>query len=136
MENVIQNKVTSIEELRAYAQGTVVELPSFGEGQPFYARLRRPALLGLVKQGKIPNQLLSSASTLFEGGVQGALNKLDDDAMKNIFEVMDAICEASFLEPTYKQLKDNGIALTDEQMMFVFAYSQNGVRQLDSFRQE
>lgn len=136
MENVIQNKVTSIEELRAYAQGAVVKLPSFGEGQPFYARLRRPALLGLVKQGKIPNQLLSSASTLFEGGVQSALNKMDDNAMENIFEVMDAICEASFLEPTYQQLKDNGIVLTDEQMMFVFAYSQNGVRQLDSFRQE
>lgn len=136
MEKNNQNVITSIEDLKIYAQGAVVELPAFGEGQPFYVRLKRPSLLGLVKQGKIPNQLLSSASTLFEGGIQGALNALDDDAMKNIFEVIDAICEASFLEPTYQQLKDNGIELTDEQMMFIFAYSQNGVRQLDSFRQE
>ena len=133
-KSIIHNQVTSIEDLKNYAQGAIVELPSFGEGQPFFARLRRPALLGLVKNGKIPNQLLSSANMLFEGGVQGALNALDEDAMKNIFEVMDAICEASFVEPTYQQLKDNDIVLTDEQMMFVFAYSQNGVRQLDSFR--
>lgn len=135
-ENRVENKVTSIEDLKAYAQGAIVPLPPFAEGQPFVARLKRPALLGLVKEGKIPNQLLSSASTLFEGGVQGALNIADENAMRNIFEVMDAICEASFVEPTYKELKDNGIALTDEQLMFVFAYSQNGVRQLDSFRTE
>mgnify|MGYP003291494415 CR=1 FL=1 len=31
-------------------------------------------------------------------------------------------------------LKEAGIELTDEQMMFIFGYSQNGVRQLESFR--
>ena len=46
-------KLTSIEELKKYANGTVVELPSFSEGQPFVARLKRPSLLSMVKQGKI-----------------------------------------------------------------------------------
>ena len=57
--------VTSIEELKQYSNGTVVELPCFAEGQPFVARLKRPSLLGMVKQGKIPNTLLVRANELF-----------------------------------------------------------------------
>ena len=33
-------EVTSISQLNEYAKGQLVELPSFGEGQPFFARLR------------------------------------------------------------------------------------------------
>ena len=128
--------VTNIVELKKYSEGAIVELPSFGEGQPFVARLRRPSLLSLVKQGKIPNSLLESANSLFEGGVGGAMSVADESTMSNIFGVLDAICEASFVEPTYKEIIDNGIELTDEQLMFVFGYAQNGVRQLESFREQ
>ena len=131
-----QLQVTNVIQLQEYAKGQIVVLPSFGEGQPFVARLKRPSMLALAKRGKIPNALLESASTLFEGGVQGALNMMDDKAMESLYEVMDVICEASFVEPSYEQIKNSGIELTDEQLMFVFSYSQNGVRQLDSFRQE
>ena len=44
------------------------------------------------------------------------------------------MCEASFVEPTYKELKAAGVELTDEQYMFIFGYSQNGVADLESFR--
>lgn len=128
--------VTNIVELKKYSEGSTVELPSFGEGQPFIAKLRRPSLLSLVKQGKIPNSLLESANNLFEGGVAGAMSVADENTMSNIFSVLDAICEASFVEPTYKEITDNGIELTDEQLMFVFGYAQNGVRQLESFREQ
>lgn len=128
--------VTSFEQLQAYARGQVVSLPPFAEGQPFVARLQRPSMLALAKSGKIPNALLTSANSLFEGGIQGALTMLDEEALKSIFDVIDVICEASFIEPTYQQIKDSGLELTDEQMMFIFSYSQNGVRQLDSFRQQ
>ena len=33
--------VTSIEELKQYSNGTLVELPCFAEGQPFVARLKK-----------------------------------------------------------------------------------------------
>lgn len=128
-------KVSSIAELQVYQQGKVVELPGFGEGQPFYARLRRPSLLGLIQAGKIPNDLLNSANALFDGGVSSIASVTKDpEALKKVFEVIDIICEATFVEPTYKELKDAGIELTDEQMLFVFGYGQVGVQQLDSFR--
>lgn len=127
------NKVTSIEELRAAASGTIVELPPFAEGHPFYARLRRPSMLALVKGGKIPNELLTSANTLFVKGA-GSMNTLDEDLLNRLFGVMDVLCEAAFVEPTYAQIKEAGIQLTDEQITFIFGYSQNGVRELNSFR--
>lgn len=129
-----QMQVTSIEDLKQLNRGTVVELPPFAENFPFYARLKRPSMMALARSGKIPNELLTSANSLFKQGT-AALDVLDQSMMDKLFQVMDIICEASFVEPTYKELKDAGVQLTDDQLTFIFGYSQNGVRQLKSFRE-
>ena len=56
--------------------------------------------------------------------------------MKEYFEVFDAICEAAFVEPTWDELKQNNIQLTDDQYTYIFNYTQNGVKALESFRIE
>ena len=132
-ENVM--KITSIEDLQAIARGTVVRLPDFAEGVPFVARLKRPSMFALAKNGKIPNELLVSANTLFEEGTQGGFDAMDKTMLQKCCDVFEIVCDASFVEPSYQQLKDAGVVLTDEQMLFVFNYTQQGVRQLDSFRQ-
>ena len=131
-------RVTSIEDLQAYARGAVVELPPFADGQPFVARLRRPSMLALVKSGKIPNELLQSANELFMGKPSGIKrdDKFDPSAMSRMFDVFDIMCEASFIEPTYQQLCDAGVELTDDQYTFIFNYSQAGIKALNSFRKE
>ena len=128
MQQYEQN-VTSIDCLKSYCSGSVVRLPDFAKGQPFYARLKRPSLLKLVKNGKIPNALLTTANKLFFSSVDEK-DTNSGDTMSNMFKVMDAICEASFVEPTYKELTENGIELTDEQYMFIFNYSQTGIDDL------
>lgn len=127
-------ELTSLNTLKTYAQGQLVELPPFAEGQPFIARLRRPSLLVLAKAGKIPNELLTSASTLFSS--KGSKDATSTDRVVQMNDMFDAICEASFVSPTYTELKEIGVELTDEQKMFVFTYAQNGVKALDSFRTE
>ena len=129
-------KVTSIEELKNMSLGEIVELPPFQGDVPFVARLKRPSMLSLAKSGKIPNSLLTEANKLFQGGVSTvAKSGVDDEnMMAQLFEVMDIICEASFVEPKFKELKDNGIELTDEQYMAVFTYTQQGVKSLENFR--
>ena len=57
------NEITSLTALEQYAQGQIVELPGFGDGQPFVARLRRPSLMVLIKSGKVPNALLATANS-------------------------------------------------------------------------
>lgn len=125
--------ITSLAQLTKYTEGQIVELPSFAEGQPFVARIRRPSMLALAKSGKIPNSLLKTANSLFNGTSQSQNN---DSYLKDVFDVLDVVCEACFLEPTYAQLQEAGIELTDDQYMFIFNYSQTGVMALDSFRRK
>lgn len=129
-----EKKITSIDELKKIANGAIVELPPFAEGTTFYAKLKRPSLLNMVKQGKIPNTLLVRANELF---VQdGGLDPEEENMMQEMFEVIELIARETFVEPTYKEIKEAGIELTDEQLMFIFSYAQQGVKALETFRTE
>lgn len=125
-------KVTSIEQLIKYSEGQIVELPPFAEGQRFVARIKRPSMMGLIKSGKIPNSLLKTANSLFLKG--GVSSEGDDKVLDNLFDVLDVLCEATFVEPKYSDLKEAGISLTDDQYMFIFNYTQEGVKSLEKFR--
>lgn len=127
----MQNRPTTIDELCKYTEGKLLELPGFGNNQPFMAKLKRPSMLSLIKRGKIPNSLLVTASSLFAGKLDVAQ---DEDNMAKLFDLLDTICEAAFVEPTWKEIKEAGIELTDEQYMAVFNYTQKGVKALEPFR--
>lgn len=126
-------KITNFSDLQEYARGQVVQLPDFAENQPFVARLSRPSMLALAKAGKIPNSLLVSANELFSQGT-GSFDPTKESMMDDMFSVIDVLCDACFVEPTYQEIKDSGITLTDEQYMFIFNYSQEGVKALENFR--
>lgn len=129
-------KVTSIDELMDYAKGEVVKLPAFDEKHPFVARLKRPSLMAMAKSGRIPNALLDSANELFAQGPAVTANKKINDMnmMKDMLEVLDVICEEAFVEPTYAEIKKANVTLTDDQYLFIFDYTQRGVKALESFR--
>lgn len=124
-------QITSLDQLAQYSQGQVVQFPDFGEGQPFVARIRRPSMLALAKTGRIPNSLLNTANGLFSGK---GLSEKNKSALSDLFQILDVICEDCFLEPTYHDLKEAGVELTDEQLMFIFNYTQKGTKALETFR--
>lgn len=126
-----QLKVTPIYELEKYAKGEVVEFPPFAENQPFVAKVKRPSMMVLMKTGKIPNSLLATANSIFSGNSN---NTEDEDFYKEMLDILDVIAEASFVEPTWRELKEANIELTDEQYTFLFNYTQRGVRALAPFR--
>lgn len=134
MENT-NYKVTSIETLRQYTQGTVVPLTGFDgdPDNPFVARLKRPSMLALAKSGKIPNALLSTASDLFANG-SGAVDEDDTTMMSRMFDMCVLMAKASMVEPTYEQLEEIGLQLTDEQLIEIFNFTQKGVKALSGFR--
>ena len=72
---------------------------------------------------------------LFSGGVEQELER-DDDFMKDMFELIDVLAEAVFVEPSWAEMKNAGIELTDEQYMFIFNYTQEGVKALEPFRED
>lgn len=125
-------RATSISDIKRQASGEFVMLPEFIEGEKFIVKMRRPSLLAMVKQGKIPNSLLSQATELFANGTSTAGQ--DDNSLEEMMDVVEIICEASLIEPTWKELKDNDIELTDEQLMAIFSYSQRGIKGVEQFR--
>lgn len=127
-------KVTSIEQLKEYSKGTIVEFPPFAEGQRFIARIKRPSIMHMVKSGKIRNPLLEKTNEMF---MTSNVKELDDDNMlSEMMDILETIAEDTFVEPSYKEIKDAGVILTDEQYMFIFNYCQGGVKALESFRAE
>lgn len=125
-------EITPIETLKTYAEGEIVELPPFALGQPFVAKLKRPSMMMLMKAGRIPNKLLVTANALFNG----TTSEVEDNVefVGNLFGVLEVIAEASLVAPTMEELKKAGVELTDEQYMFIFNYSQKGIKALDPFR--
>lgn len=128
-------KITNLADLKEYSKGTIVTLPEFGEGQPFVARVRRPSMLVLAKQGKIPNSLLTTANELFTGG-GGGIDQDNEKLLTEMYDVCMIICEACLIEPSLEDIKSAGMELSDDQIMAIFNYTQNGVKALESFREE
>lgn len=129
-----QMTITTLADLEVYSKGQVVRLPDFAEGQPFVARIKRPSLLALIRSGKIPNTLLKTAGELFSQGMPDVEG--DDSAMGNLFELLDRVAEACLVEPSYEDLKTANLELSDDQYMFIFNYTQRGVKALEPFRKE
>lgn len=128
MSNVKQ--ITSLAELKKYNEGAIVELPPFAEGQPFVVKMKRPSLMRLATNGNIPNSLMESAVSLFEGNI----DTKDTLVMSNMLKVMELVCESAFVSPSWNEIKESGIELTDDQLIAAFNYTQNGIKALDSFR--
>ena len=108
-----------------------VALPGFVPEEPFVVRLRRPSLLLLAREGKIPNALLGAAAKLFGEGLNSGKT---GQAFKEMGEAMVYLAKASLVEPAYEELEKAGIRLTDAQLTDIYLYTQKGVQNLDLFR--
>lgn len=118
-------KVTSLEDLKQMAEGEIISLPGFKEGMPFNARVKRVSLLNLIRKNVIPNQLLSAAEELFYG--KQSSKGVD---MKELTNVMLIMAENALVEPSIKDLNEVGLELTDEQIVALFNYTQEGAKSL------
>ncbi len=84
----------SEDKLAALAKGTEIELPGFVEGETISVRLRRPSLMLMAAEGKIPNPLSASVEDLFEHGEK---NKVSLKERGEIFRVSDGFTGRAFL---------------------------------------
>lgn len=124
-------EVTTTSDLSSYTDSSIVELPEFSEGQPLVAKIKRPSLLFLASKGGIPNSLLSTAGKMFTGNTSDVNNK---EMLKEIYDVCYTMAQSALVEPTVEDIEKAGMSLTDEQLMFIFNYTQTGVKALEKFR--
>ncbi len=107
-----------------------VEIPSFSGDGSIEVKLRRPSLLSLAAEGVIPNELLACARELFNEGGKAQI-QLDE-----LGRLLVLFAKSSLVSPTFDELREQGITLTDEQLSAIYAFAQGGVRALIPFRKK
>lgn len=121
-------KITPLADIQRQAADRVVQLPGFTKDETFNAKLRRLSLLDLAESGSIPNELLGAVSQLYAKGVQGI------SSVQETAQAFHFIAQKALVAPTWQELKDAGITLTDEQLLDIYLYTVGGVERLKTFR--
>lgn len=126
----IKSKAMTAAEIAALAT-TVIPLPPFEEGGPeIQVRVKRPNLMSMIAQKKIPNELLSLV--MESGGATEAVHQqVKSGDPQEALQLMEILIDATLVEPKYSEIKD---LLTDEQKAELLAYAGGGVKALTSFR--
>lgn len=119
----------SNEKLTELAKGTEIELPGFTAGETISVRLRRPSLMLLAAEGKIPNALLASSKTFLKKAKKAPFTQRTG-------EIFRIVAMASLVSPSWEELQSAGLNLTDLQLLYIYNFSQTGVDTLRRFREK
>lgn len=99
-------------------------------GDAFICELRRPSLFALASGGAIPNPLMQTARRLFYSGISPDSGNFEEEG-----RILLTIARAALVKPTFEELAEHGIELTDEQLVGIYQFTQLGAKALDRFRQ-
>lgn len=125
------SEILSIEQLKAMAN-PVIQIPSFDNTGSISVKVRKPQLLKMASQGRIPNHLLDIAVAMVAGeDIKGSEKLSEEEKIKMIASTMDLYCMACLVEPSYEDFKD---ILTDDQKGYIFSWGIGQVSGLNSFR--
>lgn len=126
--------ITTMSVIREEAGGTEVCVPGFSSNtDTINLKLKRPSLIEMAVTGKIPNPLLGAAAELFSG--KSDLSKQTEGAkFRDMAEVIRCVAKAALVEPSWDELHESGITLTDVQLLYIYNWSVTGVDRLKSFR--
>ena len=107
----------------------VVTLPGWC-GDTVEFELKRPSILALAAAGAITNPLMKTARKLFYSGISPDGGDLAEEG-----RVLLEVAKAALVKPSFDELEEAGIELTDEQLVAIFQFTQLGAKALDRFRQ-
>ena len=112
----------------SFKTSQVVTLPGWF-GETVEMELKRPSILALAAAGAIPNPLMKTARKLFYSGINPDGGDLAEEG-----RVLVEVAKAAMVNPTFEELEEAGIELTDEQLIAIFQFTQLGAKALDRFR--
>ncbi len=127
MENTL--KAITIEELKK-VKTQIIQISDFSGEGTFNVEVRRPSLLTLATSGNIPNELIGDVNDLFFGKKEEK-----DIEIAKLKEIYDGIVKATLVSPTFEELKENDIQLTEVQIGELYKYVVGGVKELKYFRE-
>lgn len=142
-------KTASISAFKQRKQGQMQELPS-----GLFVKLRRVELQTMIMQGAVPNPLMEIVGEALEKGQKADIasmvgveeGKIDLDMVNDMYEMVNAVVVACFVEPEVLPLpededdRDDELLYVDEiddtDKMFIFQWASGGTSDLVQFRKE
>lgn len=131
--------VISAKEFKAKATREI-QIPGFDVDETFTIKIRPMSLLGMIRKGKIDNELLACVLDLFKSNEQkikskkGAeVNGLEMDVLQhpemlqNLDDLMRKVAQEVMVAPTYDEVADY---LTDGQLQVIFEEAQGKIQQV------
>lgn len=124
--------VTPFEALLAQApiQPEELTLPGWQPDAEITVRVRRPSLYAMLAANAALNPLIPELNKLFVRHDHGSVSQPTNAYAKALI----AIAKECLTEPTYAQLEEAGVQLTDEQLLQLSLYATEGMEWLCSFR--
>jgi hypothetical protein len=124
------SEVISIEQIKKLAT-TVLPIPGFSpEQKTIRVRVKRPDIMSLLAQGKIPNHLVSVVNDMLTVSNK---TKTDEEKAKDVAKLYELYATICLVEPTYEEMKPY---ITDEQLEAIFSWATAEVAQLENFRED
>lgn len=122
------SEILNIKDLKEMST-TIIEIPDFNNEGTVNIRVKRPSIMGMAIQGKIPNNLMTIASKI-------AGLKTNDDketSVKDLGQIYELYCRATMVEPTFDEMKNY---ITDDQMLKIYGFATSEGKKWETFRQD
>ena len=134
-------EITRIEDLKNI--GDIIELTPFNDGTKLTVKVRKPDIMMMMIDGKIPNPLIETAMSMTESGrvdlkKDNAKSEKDIDLekTKKWVDFLRIIANECLISPTYAEFENAGIKLNISQLTDIYRYATSEVENLKSFRSE
>lgn len=134
-------EITRIEDLKNI--GDIIELTPFNDGTKLTVKVKKPDIMMMIIDSKIPNPLIETAMSMTESGrvdlkKDNAKNEKDIDLekTKRWVDFLRIIASECLVSPSYAEFEDAGIKLNIAQLTDIYKYTTSEVENLKSFRNE
>lgn len=107
-----------------------LEISGWGSGESITVKARRPSLYNMAAMGFIPNPIMGAMQAMFSG----VTAKVDAVDARKQGECVIAMAKYALVEPTYQQIEEAGLKLTDDQLMEIYTFAIGGAAALAAFR--
>lgn len=108
-----------------------IEIPDFDGLDTISIKVKRPQLMSMMTQGKIPNRLLGVAAKATTGNRSKKEKQDPIQEAKELAEWVEFYCTICMVEPKYEEVKDT---ITDDQALAIYAWAIAPIDVLRSFR--
>ena len=122
--------ITPLETMQTMTQPEEITLSGWRRGQEITVMVQKPNFYALLARGSIPNPLIPEMDKLFVRRDRKGYAEPDIKFATTLV----TIAELTLVEPSYQQLTDAGVELTDDQLTELSIYATSGAEALATFR--